>query len=68
MTVIDLRIQEHSKIIEQVDDEVKSLNKSGMSSNIERMEAQRRLILKDKILFHRAAILALKDLKEEING
>lgn len=63
LNTLDKKIKEHTNIIEAVDFDIKSMKSDNSVEN-----ASKRLILKDKILFHRAAVLALKDLKDSING
>ena len=67
---IDTKIKEHTDIIDTVDIELKKFKglKQGASSSGMMQNAQRQLVLKDKIIFHRAAILTLKDLKDSINA
>jgi hypothetical protein len=68
--IIDNKIKEHTDVIEQVDQDLKQFKglKQGASTSSMAQNAQRQMVLKDKILFHRAAILALNDLKDSING
>lgn len=69
LATIDSKVKEHTDIIQEVDVELKSISSNGGAARSSMIAAaSRKLILKDKILFHRAAILALNDLKESING
>ena len=69
LATIDTKVKEHTDIIQEVDVELKSISSNGGAARSSMIAAaSKKLILKDKILFHRAAILALNDLKESING
>lgn len=69
LATIDTKVKEHTDIIQEIDVELKSISSNGGAARSSMIAAaSRKLILKDKILFHRAAILALNDLKESING
>lgn len=69
LTDIDKRIKEHTDIIEEVDAELKSFGRAGGAArNTDIQVASKKLVLKDKIMFHKAAILVLNDLKASING
>lgn len=69
LATIDTRVKEHTDVIQEVDVELKSLSRvNGASSSSMIQAASKKLILKDKIMFHKAAIAVLNDLKESING
>lgn len=75
LSTIDTKVKEHSDIIREIIEEVNIINapKASVRASAEQMqarmlEATRALVLKDKIMFHKAAVAALNDLKESING
>ena len=64
LNIINTKIKEHEAELKQVSQDV--LQVHGIKpKNIE--EAGKILVLKDKIIFHKAAIMALADLKQEVS-
>lgn len=69
ITTINIKIREHTDIIQEVDVELKSMGSAGGCDRSSMIKAaSMKLILKDKIMFHKSAIAVLNDLKESING
>lgn len=75
LATIDVKVKEHTDIIREVIEEVNLINspRASVRASAEQMqarmqEASKMLILKDKMVFHKAAIAVLQDLKESING
>lgn len=67
LILIDVKIAEHKREIDSTTEELKSIGRpSGANRNTDIQNATKRLILKDKVLFHRACSLALHDLKDAI--
>lgn len=63
LAIMNKKIEEHKREVEAASTELESLKK-GVKPGIE--NAMKQLVLKDKVLFHKAAGLALNDLKESI--
>lgn len=59
--LLDKKIEEHKTVIEDMSEDLKKMKKDGKIES-----AYKHMILKDKLMFHKAAILALKDVKNEI--
>lgn len=70
ITSINIKIKEHSDIIKEIDEEIQSFkgSKAGWQVKGQMEDAAKRLVLKDKMLFHKTAVLVLNDLKATING
>ena len=70
LATIDIKVKEHTDVIREVDIDLKSLSSNGGASSHGAIIAQsnKKMILKDRILFHKAAIAVLEDLRESING
>lgn len=69
LATIDTKVKEHTDIIQEVDVELKSIGSAGGAARSSMIAvASKKLILKDKIMFHKSAIAVLNDLKESING
>jgi hypothetical protein len=63
ISIIKGKIIEHKSIIEEIDFDLKNTVKE---KKIE--SAMKHLVLKDKMIFHKAAILTLEDLLTELNN
>lgn len=57
----DKKIDEHKSIMDQLNFDLKNLVKDGKIES-----AMKHMVLKDKLLFHKACILTLDDVKKEI--
>lgn len=67
ITLIEKKIKEHEVEVKGATKELASFSgKEGQARNIQIMNASKKLILKDKVIFHKAAMLALHDLLEEL--
>jgi hypothetical protein len=64
---INSKIEEHKKEIQLANDELEDLKKDKKAYGSMQV-AMKHIVLKDKIMFHKAAILTLDDLKQTING
>lgn len=62
ITLINTKIEEHKKEIEACDIGLKALLKKDKALD----NAMKHMILKDKVIFHKACLLALNDLKDSI--
>lgn len=72
--LIDSRVKEHSQVMDAIMVDIDALRKVvsqlKQDNNVQEMalQAQKLLALKDRMMFHKAAVLVLNDLKEDING
>ncbi len=72
--LIDSRVKEHSQVMDAILVDIEALRKTvatlKQQNNVQEMavQAQKLLALKDRMMFHKAAVLVLKDLQEDING
>ena len=60
--LLNKKIKEHEEIIENC-----NIAQETLKAKSDPKEISKLLILKDKILFHKASILTLKELEEEFN-
>lgn len=72
-TIIKTKVQEHENILNQIvsdldklTTEMQGLTKNTQNENKIKFFMVQKIILKDKAIFHKAAIQVLKDLEEEI--
>jgi hypothetical protein len=62
--LVNIRIEEHKIEIEKTTKELDNFsNKQGLSRDTILLNAQKKIILKDKILFHTACVKAIEDIK-----
>jgi hypothetical protein len=73
--LIDKRVVEHEQVInlllidiEKIRKTVSELKQDPTKKMEITLEAQKLMSLKDRMMFHKAAVLVLKDLQEELNG
>ena len=72
--LIDSRVKEHSQVMDAIMVDIEELrkvvSKLKQENNVQEMalQAQKLLALKDRMMFHKAAVLVLNDLKEDLNG
>lgn len=66
LSIIEKKISEHQTEINGAQNEL--LDKNSQLKNKSVSEAAKLLVLKDKIMFHKAALLVLEDLKKDINN
>lgn len=66
IVLLDKKMIEHQKEIDGAQRDL--LDERGKLKAKSVPEAAKTLILKDKILFHKAAILTLQDIKNELNN
>ena len=64
--IINVKLTEHISETEAIQDELDKLQKK-LKENKDIKIAQQFMILKDKMLFHKACTLALQDVLDEVN-
>lgn len=64
--LIDKKIKEHQYEIDNAQRDL--LDEKGQLKKKSVAEAAKLLVLKDKIMFHKSALLVLEDLKEELKN
>ena len=71
--IVKTKIKEHQSIIEQIQvdvdkmrDKLGELKKQAVNQQQLMLESAKLLALKDRMMFHKAAMMALKDVENEI--
>ena len=67
LAIIDIKIKEHKTIIQQLDSDIDSSRKLQVDASRTLEQAMKTMVLKDKVIFHKAALLTLEDLRISIN-
>jgi len=67
ISLIETKIQEHQAEVNGATKDISKLSgPEGQRRSAQLINASKKVILKDKVIFHKAAMLALHDLLEEL--
>lgn len=67
ISLIETKIQEHQAEVNGATKDISKLSgPEGQGRSAQLINASKKVILKDKVIFHKAAMLALHDLLEEL--